>query len=248
GVVSLADFCALIDDPEWNGFLALRVDIDPQGLPVEIEALLAGIDKSLFVAHHIGNEVNLVTQNGSAYALNSAMFGLVHYVDPALGAQVNDLPSYIANPQPYDFKVLTLEAVFENARLVHFSNKSLLTLNTLIGDAVTQSDAAGNAGANTLVLVGTYNAKAEPHYTFASAQGAVTDFYLASNALERIEITRTTMTVTEAPPISPNAPATYLARFNMSGSLRMLGDPDFDLLSYDTLGFNNLGLDMHLVA
>jgi hypothetical protein len=248
GVVSLGDFCALIDDTTWNGFLALRVDIDPQGLPIEIEALLSGIDKSLFVAHHIGNEVNLVTQNGSAYALNSAMFGLVHYIDPTLGAQVDDLPAYIANPQPYDFKVLTLEAVFENAHLVHFGNKSLLTLNTLIGDAVVATSAAGDAGANTLVLIGAYNASAEPKYTFATAKGALTELYLASNALERIEIARTTMTVSAASPSGAQAPAAYLARFNMSGSLRTMADADFDLLSYDTLGFDNLGLDMHLVS
>jgi hypothetical protein len=270
GVASLGDFCALIEDPEWNGFLALKVDIDTRNLPPQVEALLSGIDKTLFVAHHIGNEVNLVTppvQPAQDYQLNSTMFGLVHYIDPALGAQVNDLPSYISNPQPYDFKVLTLEAVFQNARLLNFSNKSLLTLNKLFGDAVQQINPTGtDLGANTLVLIGSYNAKSDPAYTFATATGAVSDFYVTSNALNRIEITRTTMTVTEvsstesnvtgerqcsktttAGPPPPGSTA-YLARFNLSGSFRMLTDPTFDLMSYQYLGFENLGLDMYLIT
>jgi hypothetical protein len=268
GVASLQNFVELIDDVTWNGFLALRVSITTQSLPEEIEALLAGIDKSQFVAHHIGNQVNLVTppsDKSADYQLNSAVFGLVHYVDPTLGAQVNNLPSYIANPATYDFKVLTLEAVFENANLVNFSNKSLLTLNSLFGDSVQQADSAGNAGANTLILVGSYVAKNNPAYTFATAQSAITDFYVASDALARVEITSANMTVTTVPstlsgvvgelqcsqPNSkkpPDGETAYLARFNLAGNLQMATDAAFDLLSYQTLGFQNLGLDMYLVT
>jgi hypothetical protein len=269
GVASLQNFCELIDDPTWNGFLALNVGISTQALPAQIEALLAGIDTTLFVAHHIGNQINNVTPPSGAattYQLNSAMFGVVHYIDPALGAQVNDLPPYIANPLPYDFKVLTLEAVFENAKLVNFSNKSLLTLNQVFGDTVLQSDASGDPGANTLVLIGSYNAKSNPAYTFSTGANAVTDFFVASNALDRIEITRATMTVTgvnfietnvtgerqcsqttQVQPPPPNTTA-YLARFNLSGNLRLMAGSDFDLLSYQYLGFDNLGLDMYLVT
>jgi hypothetical protein len=268
GVASLQNFVELIDDVTWNGFLALRVSITTQSLPEEIEALLAGIDKSQFVAHHIGNQVNLVTppsDKSADYQLNSAVFGLVHYVDPTLGAQVNNLPPYIANPATYDFKVLTLEAVFENANLVNFSNKSLLTLNSLFGDSVQQADSAGNAGANTLILVGSYVAKNNPAYTFATAQSAITDFYVASDALARVEITSANMTVTTvastlsgvvgelqcSQPIPGSPPAgetAYLARFNLAGNLQMAADASFDLLSYQTLGFQNLGLDMYLVT
>ena len=267
GVASLQNFVELIDNVAWNGFLALRVSITTQNLPPEIEALLAGIDMTQFVAHHIGNQVNHVTPPSGQqtdYQLNSAMFGLVHYIDPALGAQVNSLPPYIANPATYDFKVLTLEAVFENANLVNFSNKSLLTLNSLFGDSVQPTDAAGDAGANTLVLIGSYVANNNPAYTFAAAQGAITDFYVASDALERVEITSASMTVTTVPstlsgvvgelqcsqPTQVKPPAgetAYLARFNLAGNLQM-ANAAFDLLSYQNLGFQNLGLDMYLVT
>ena len=269
GVASLQNFVELIDNVAWNGFLALRVSITTQSLPPEIEALLAGIDMTQFVAHHIGNQVNHVTpvtptpENPAEYQLNSAMFGLVHYIDPALGAQVNSLPSYIANPQTYDFKVLTLEAVFENANLVNFSNKSLLTLNSLFGDSVQPTDAAGDAGANTVVLIGSYVANNNPAYTFAAAQGATTDFYVASDALARVEITGASMTVTtvastlrgvigelqcsQPTQFTPVGETAYLARFNLAGNLQMAADA-FDLLSYQSLGFQNLGLDMYLVT
>src|SRR5579864_678044 len=268
GVASLKNFVTLIDDATWNGFLALRVSITTQSLPDPIEAMLAGIDRSQFVAHHIGNQINHVAPPqtpGADYQLNSAMFGLVHYIDPALGADVNSLPPYIANPSTYDFKVLTLEAVFENAKLVNFSNKSLLTLNSLFGDSVQPADPAGDAGANTLMLIGSYVKKNNPAYTFATAQGATTDFYVASNALARVEISSATMTVSEVKstqtgvvgelqcsqptPVKPPAGETaYLARFNLAGNLQMAADPNFDLLSYQYLGFQNLGLDMYLVT
>lgn len=268
GVASLQNFVVLIDDLTWNGFLALRVSITTQSLPDAIEALLAGIDKSLFVAHHIGNQVNHVVppaNTGDDYSLNSAMFGLVHYIDPTLGAQVNDLPSYIANPQTFDFKVLTLEAVFEGAKLVNFSNKSLLTLNSLFGEAVQQADAAGNSGANTLTLIGSYVANNNPAYTFATAQTAISDFYVSSDALARVEITSAAMTVTEVPAIQtnvvgelqcsqptavtpPSGETAYLARFTLAGNLQTTADTAFDLLSYERLSFQSCGLDMYLVT
>jgi hypothetical protein len=268
GVASLQNFVELIDNVAWNGFLALRVSITTQSLPPEIEALLAGIDMTQFVAHHIGNQVNHVTptpDKPAEYQLNSAMFGLVHYIDPALGAQVNSLPAYIANPATYDFKVLTLEAVFENANLVNFSNKSLLTLNSLFGDSVQPTDATGDTSANTLVLIGSYVANNNPAYTFATAKGAATDFYVASDALERVEITSASMTVTTvASPLSgvvgelqcskptpgtvPPGATAYLARFNLAGNLQTAANAAFDLLSYQALGFQNLGLDMYLVT
>ena len=257
GVASLQNFVELIDNVAWNGFLALRVSVTTQSLPPEIEALLAGIDMTQFVAHHFGNQVNHVTpvthaRKSSRIPAQQRHVRAGAYIDPALGAQVNSLPSYIANPQTYDFKVLTLEAVFENANLVNFSNKSLLTLNSLFGDSVQPTDAAGDAGANTVVLIGSYVANNNPAYTFAAAQGATTDFYVASDALARVEITGASMTVTtvastlrgvigelqcgQPTQFTPVGETAYLARFNLAGNLQMAADA-FDLLSYQSLGF-----------
>ncbi|HDR27551.1 hypothetical protein, partial [Rhodovulum sp.] len=131
GVASLGAFCALIDDPDWNGVLALNVGVDPAALAPEIEALLTSIDDSLFAAHHIGDLVNHVApQTGGDFALNSSVFGLIRYTDPAYRGGQDDI-AYLPTPDDFDFRVPTLEAVFEDARLTHFSNRSLIVANRL---------------------------------------------------------------------------------------------------------------------
>ncbi len=244
GVESLGQFCSLIDDPHWNGFLALKVDVQTRHLPLELEALLVGIDRSLFYAHHLGNRINHVKPvAGAAYQLNSSIFGLVHYMDPNLGAEANNLPAYISSPLDYRFKVLTLEAVFENAVLVHFSSKTMLLLNKLFGDTVQRTSADGNKqGANNLVLIGSYHdSDGVPSYTFQTAKGAATAFYPASDAFACNRITRANMVVTKtgAKPIT-----TYLAQFNLMGNFEFLADPVFDLLSYQYLPYRGLSVKM----
>lgn len=249
GVASLQEFVELIDNPLWNGFLVLKVDVGVEALPAPIEVLLAGIDKNLFFAHHIGNRVNHVappTSGSTDYTLNSSVFGLVHYADPALSGTA---PDYLASPQAYDFRVLTLEAIFENARLLNFSNKSLLLLNQMFGDAVSaNAPSAEDTAHNNLLLIGTYKQEKVENgttipasYTFATGKGTATDFYMTSSAFERIQITKAAMTVVEQG--STSAPS-YLARFSMWGNMSFLENETFDLLSYDAASFQNLLVEM----
>ncbi len=253
GVASLQEFVELIDNPLWNGFLVLRVDVGVENLPAPIEVLLAGIDKNLFFAHHIGNRVNHVQppSGGSTdYTLNSSMFGLVHYADPALSGSA---PDYLSSPQDYDFRVLTLEAIFENARLLNFSNKSLLLLNKMFGDAVSAHAPDQDLIAhNNLLLIGTYKQEKQENgttipasYTFATGQGTATDFYMTSNAFERIQITKAAMTVVE---VGPQDALDYVARFSMWGNMRFLDNSAFDLLSYEAASFQNLLVEMTVPA
>jgi hypothetical protein len=246
GVESLADFIQIINDPLWNGFLSLKVDVETSSLPLEIEALLAGIDKSLFYGHHLGVEINHVSppeEGGSDYDLNSSVFGLVHYLDPNI-ADVNNIPAFYSSPSDYDFTVLTLEAIFEQGVLVNFSNKSMLLINKYFGDTVLELSADGDNGANNLILLGTYSDQnGAASYTFATAKGETTEFYLSSNALYKIPITRATMTVQETGTTDAGL-TTYLSRFGLWGNMVTLGYEDFDLLSYQLLGFSNLIIDM----
>ena len=247
GVESLGHFCSLIDDPKWNGFIALRVDVNTGDLPAEIEALLAGIDKSLFAAHHLGNRINHIAPGTTAcdpYTLDSAFFGLVRYQDPLLGDQAKNPPAIVTTPQDLDFKVLTLEAVFEKAILEQFSNKSLLILNKMFGDTVQPTSADGTAaGANNVVLIGAYHdTDGVATYTFQTGKGVTTDFYPASNAFARNQVTKTNMTVVQTG--GDGDAKTYRARFGLWGNFRLLGDPVFDLLSYEYLGYHGLAVDM----
>ncbi|MBX2830184.1 MAG: hypothetical protein KTR23_03245 [Rhodospirillales bacterium] len=242
GIKSLANFCSLIDDENWNGFIALKVDVVATSLPTPIKALMAGIDKNLFYGHHVGNAINHVTASGTneCYALNSAMFGLVHYIDPELGAEAKNLPAYISSPSDYQFKVLVLEAVFEKAVLQTFSSKSMLLINKLFGDKVQRMSPDGTKyGTNNLELIGSYHKiDGVPSYTFSTASGTIQDFYPASAAFARNEITQATMSVA-----SVSQSATKIV-FNLQGNLEFLADPTFDLLSYQYLPYRGLALEL----
>ncbi|MBL4705454.1 MAG: hypothetical protein JKY54_13105, partial [Flavobacteriales bacterium] len=246
GVTSLQGFCELIQNPLWNGFLALKVDVSTDELPTEVEALLAGIDKSLFYGHHIGVQINhLSVENAqtSGLDLTSSVFGLVHYVDPNI-PDVNNISTYYSSPADYNFTVLTLEAVFEKGVLVNFSNKSMLLINKFFGDTVLETSANGESGANNLILLGIYSDQGgESSYTFSTAQGSISTFYLSSNAFYAIPVNRATMTVQETGTDS-DGETTYESRFGLWGSMETLPYEDFDLLSYAQLSFSNLFVDM----
>ncbi|TCO71651.1 hypothetical protein [Rhodovulum euryhalinum] len=247
GVAALGAFCRLIDDPDWNGVLALNVSVDPGNLAPEIEALLAGVDQSLFAAHHIGNRVNHVAPAADGdLRIASSVFGLIHYTDPADTSGRGEI-AYLATPDDYDFRVLTLEAVFENAALAHFSNRSLLVANRLFGDRVLDKAPEGQEARNALTLIGTYRqTDGVPSYTFATAPGTAGTFLLGGNALSAVTVTRTTMSVSPETAGAGGAGGGYVARFGLWGHLGFRERPDFDLLSFERLGFGNLALEMRL--
>lgn len=254
-VPSLAAFRDLIDDPAWSGFLALKVDVETATLPPPIQALVAGIDKSQFYAHHLGCAGNHVSWSTSGYAIASPVFALVRYQAPSMRADATGAGGYQESSQTYDFQVLTLEAVFEGGALHSFTSKSRLLLNSLFGDTINPTDPTGAvAGCNTLLLLGDYRVIDEAAvYTFATASGAVSDFYPSSNAFSRIEIAQATMTVGQADATAADATTSYVATFAFSGdcSFACAAGPDapaFDLLSYAALAFQGLCLDMSFTS
>ncbi len=242
GVTSLKEFCTeIIDNRNWNGFLALKVPIDMQvdTLPVDIRALLTDISGTVY-AHHLGNEVNHVQPVPQGpYNLNSPFFGLVHYVDPKYGSYAKRPPTYIPGVSGPDFKVLTLEVVFQKAAMTHFANKSMLVLDEFFGDKVQQYNPGGSeSGVNNIILIGSYHLIDKvSSYTFSTAQGTVSNFYLSSNAFNCNKITSASMSVTQASQTSP-----YVAIFALRGSFRFLNDKTFDLLSYESLLYHGLSM------
>lgn len=247
GSVSLGHFCELINDPNWNGFLALKVAVDQlASLPVDVQALIADISGTLY-AHHLGNAVNHISapdQSSPTYDISSPCFGLIHYVNPQFASQINHLPAYVQNSSTYNFTVLTLEVTFKKNLETQFANKCMLLLNRFFGDQVQRSNASGQQGANNLIIIGSYHEVDQvPTYSFSTAQGVVTDFYLNSNAFNCIRISKVTMNVTK---LSGSSEATnvYKASFAIRGSFQMLNDAEFDLLSYEYLPFYGLTLEV----
>lgn len=86
---AFAHFAALVDNPAWNGILALNATIGLSEFPPELKGLLAGIDTARFSAHHFGIDVNFVQSDGVSLhmAAQSSMFGLIDYVDESVSAE-----------------------------------------------------------------------------------------------------------------------------------------------------------------
>ncbi|WP_035640273.1 hypothetical protein [Bradyrhizobium sp. ORS 375] len=242
GLAGLQTFCELVDDPEWNGFLCLNVPVAAGQLDPSLSFLLAGVDPSALVAHHVGCAVNHTVYDGSSYAPDSAFFGLVHYLSPGTSPNGSPGSGFIATSAVYDFQLLALETLFENSALKSFSSSAAVILNALFGDAVLGAPSGPGPIATDLIIIrgALQQNDGAPSYVFATAPGATSTFYLSSSAIDRIEIDRAL--------VAQNADVdqTSSVTFQMSGWMGTLppASGDFDLLSYAAVSFVNFGLTM----
>lgn len=234
----LRNFLTIIDDPTWNGILILKTDVLLQQFPEEIKGLIAGIKLDQFFAHHLGVNVNFVSNaNGKVeVAGNSSIFGLVDYTDPAYAGWIamGGDPTVPVTPQPgvYDFIVLTLKVLFENSAIQNFQSRVQVTLNNWFGDEVAATPGSEQATtaptSNSIMLDGAY----EDHggtsvFTFSSSKERM--FTLGSNVLGAVDVVRAdfqTMTTTggDSDKVS--------ARFVFSGYMNFRPVPGFDLYSF----------------
>lgn len=167
-----AYFAEIVQDPAWNGVLALKTDIDLQNFPQGLQGLLAGIDQSLFNAHHFGININQIAIEGQTkLALNpqSSMFGLIYYIDPAFAeygpSQISAYKQSLTfdDSNPYDFKTLSLKVLFENAKIKSYQSYIQLSVYEMFGSAVAEE----KANNNILILSGSYqDHNGSPSYSF----------------------------------------------------------------------------------
>lgn len=186
GISAFETFVSTIQDPYWKGILALNVSIGLGDLEPALEPLLAGIQLSRFRAHHVGNEATMVhppTAPNKAFDLDSAMFALVHYVDPAFAANA-DLPKFQSTGPGsyYDFKVLKLTASFLKSGISSFNCQLQLQANNLFGAKVINVPTSKRGPATNWVLINGSVQKHDgiPIYTFATAPGTEDVFFLES--------------------------------------------------------------------
>jgi hypothetical protein len=189
-------FHTIINDPNWNGILALKATIDLQEFPQQLKGLISGINLSNFYAHHVGIEVNRVDASG-VITMDpiSSLFGLINYVDKAYGQQVAqgvsaNKPVTPAVGATYDFKVLFLQVLFENSAIKDFASKLQLTMNNLFSDKVIgTNNPYGSGSLNTIVLNGTYqDHNGTAVYVFENRDDNL--FFFDSNLLTNVEITK----------------------------------------------------------
>lgn len=189
-------FHSIINDPNWNGILALKATIDLKEFPQQLKGLISGINLKNFYAHHFGIEVNRVDAS-DVVTMDpvSSLFGLINYVDPAYAQQISQGMNTNKPVQPtagatYDFKVLFLQVLFENTAIKDFASKIQLTMNNLFSDKVTgTNNPYGSGSLNTVVLNGTYqDHNGTPVYVFDNKDDNL--FFFDSNLLTNVEITK----------------------------------------------------------
>ena len=239
------DFKKIVTDAEWRGAIVLEADLSAEDLPPEIQGLAAGIDFTYFTAHHFGFTVSRVSvdKNTRQIAMEgvSSLFGLVDYMDPAyalnLASGVNpDTPIPVQTSDDFDFTVLQLQSLFENARLVRFESHVQLTVDRLFASPVLKTYSQGAAmPANGVVFDGSYvDQNGEPSYVFQQTRASV--FALDGNVLPAVAFSRVQFNT-----LGPrDGGATIASRFLIWGAFDFveLKDASGELL--DVLSFGSL--------
>lgn len=206
------NFAAIAQDPNWNGVIVLEADLSPSDLPPEIAGLAAGIDFSRFTAHHFGFTVSRVSvdpNNTPPLSLGdgpSSFFGLIDYEDPAYALNLANgidpnIPVAVATSADFQFTVLLLQVLFQNAKIAKFKSNIQLTVDALLGSKVSQT--VGNVvpgqtdgtpmPANGVVLDGSYVAQSGEgatagSYVFQQTETSVFD--LNGNVLQAVAFNR----------------------------------------------------------
>jgi hypothetical protein len=210
-------YVEIASNPAWNGFLFLDVPVAISELPAELRFVAAGIDSARFFAHHLAIGVTPMAAGDGTLSLGqSAISGLIDYTD--LVDQVLD------SNVSFAFKTMRLTARFANSVLVEFRAQAQLMINRLF-DAVAAKLEPTHG--NNLVLDGGFQRQnGKPVYSFV-LEGA-NDYRLAHSALAQVSVASVQIQTSA----SSDTDTKVVVRFVLSGALRFLEFPDFDLFSY----------------
>ncbi|MFL6137134.1 MAG: hypothetical protein ACJ74O_04960 [Frankiaceae bacterium] len=240
------DFAALwaaVNEPGWNGVLALNVVAPLNELPPQLAGLAVGIDKSKFCAHHVGIAASKIdaTPGSDIKTKQSSMFGLIDYRGPAAlpGGQL-----------AYQFSVQQLTVLFLASDVASFACIIELQVNQLFGEP---SKLTGSTD-NVVRLYGSFDkhvsgSVVQESYSFQTKAGVPSDFDMTSQVLNAVELSRGQFaTVTTASSASLTE-----AQFIFWGLLDFTALKGFDALSFGReadatspagLSFGNLVITM----
>lgn len=193
------NFKKTVTDPNWKGVMVFEANLSTDDMPPEIQGLAAGIDFSQFSAHHFGFTVSRVSVNKQTNDIQmqgvSSLFGLVDYQELAYASNLAsgvdpNTPIPIETAEGFDFTVLQLQSLFENAQLKAFQSRIQLTVNQLFDSPTVETYREGEGmPVNAVVLDGSYiDQNGEPSYVFQQTQSNV--FTLDSNVLQSVLFSR----------------------------------------------------------
>ncbi len=174
----------IVNDPNWTGILVLKAHIE--NIPYDLAGLTAGIDRSMFFAHHFGIQLSILDGKSMSWSQPSSVFGLIYYIDPNYDPQSGEQPISPPLGKIYDFKVLTLKVLFRNSAVEDFDSLAQLTINQLFDASVKGMGDKGNPF-NAMLLKGTYQ-NTGGVATYSMSNIYVGNYLCDSNILPRIEI------------------------------------------------------------
>jgi hypothetical protein len=246
-------FNTLVTDKDWTGVLVLKADI--AAVPDQLTGMLGGVDRTRFNAHHFGFTITKVDPQTVAMAGNSASFGLIYYVDPAFDATAGTPKPVAPATSPWDFRVLTLKALFANASVQRFESYAQLTLGELFGQPVDHMGTQGGNPYNALILTGSLHQQDGVSSYGLESEGDAT-FFFQGGVFNKIEVVQAEFATT-GQVVQKDGSTRVSARFDLYGFLDFVTVPvagkPFDLLSFGStdgqalqqgLAFSGLGITM----
>ncbi|MCG8925619.1 hypothetical protein [Lentzea sp. CC55] len=228
------NFRAIATDPAWTGVLVLKASLT--ALPGDLAGLLAVIDREDSYAHHLGVAISPIGITGDRrldITGSSSLFQLVDYANPALPDPEPVAPLPPAGPGPYDFRLLTLRALFENTSVRGFDGLAQLTLSEFFGDRVLSMDDPDDVY-HTILLKCAYQLQGDVGaFVLDNTDDSV--FTLDGDVLRRVEVTKAQMVTTDATTVRFD-----LWGFLDFGVLRAVGAvPGVQDVPFDLFGFGS---------
>ncbi|MGO4291270.1 hypothetical protein [Chitinophaga sp. RAB17] len=253
-----ANFLNIIQDPQWYGILALKVDINLGNFPKDLRGLLGAMDLKRFYAHHVGVQVNFVTQDAQNLdkpiaIKRSNMFGLINYTDPSYkrvqqssGNNGNGNTQIVSDTNnsmqdaTYSYKVLFLQIIFANTIITNFDSKLELTARKWFEEAAslnppgTKADDTQPPANYSMIFDGHYeNHDGHRTYTFLTRKGLSYQYFLTSEVLNYTDFVKAQFqTVNSVPEKAVPTTELVTSKFTFYGYLNFRDLENFDCFSF----------------
>ena len=226
--------------PAWNGVLWLNAFVPLTRLPDELQGLAAGIDPSLFRAHHLGVDASSLEYDGHNLGIqDSSLFGLIDY---------QDLDDLLFDGTSFQYKVLVLKVLFQSSLISSFSSQVELLVGRLFDELATLPV---NPHGNNVIFFGTLQRHGdEASYVFLTQETYAFD--MSSQVLDKVDITQGQF-VTVVPDAGFEPGQLIETRFQLWGDLKFRILTGFDAFSFGpstdgspdgSLRYSNLSIDM----
>lgn len=227
----------------WNGVICLNCFVPLTELPPQLEGLSAGIDPSLFFAHHIGvtaSAIHFQPEQGLGIE-DTSLFGLIYYED--------EIDLYYTEANPYQYKVLSLKVLFANSQITNFSSQIELLVGMLFGE---RSSIQGGEHGDNLVLNGVWQSHGGVD-SYSFTQDGESVFSIESFVLDTVAITQAQFITIIPKDEDERDDQIVKTRFIFWGEMRYQALVGFDLFSFGfdlqtgaegSLSYSNLGINM----